>query len=100
MWGSLVAGTIFLGATYLLNGGSSGRDYLPRYFSLTAVVALWIAIPFQLVISLPRVFGVLASIEWYVPAVLLSTNVAIFTFIAVQIREVASRIRDATQAAA
>ena len=93
VWGSLLAGGVFLIGTYLLNGGSAGRDYLPRYFAITAVVALWIAIPFQLAISLPSLIDALAAIEWYVPAVLLITTVTIFTVIAVQIRDVAIRSR-------
>ena len=40
VWSSFLAGGIFLIGTYLLNGGSAGRDYLPRYFAITAVVAL------------------------------------------------------------
>ena len=52
---------------------------------------LWIAIPFQLAISLPALFDGLAAIEWYIPVILLATNVGIFTFIAVQIRDVANQ---------
>ena len=51
--------------------------------------------PFQLAISLPRFVEALAILEWYVPAVVLVTNLAIFTFIAAQIRDVAIRSRHA-----
>ncbi len=96
VWGSLLAGGVFLVGTYLLNGGSRGRDYLTRYFALTAVVALWIAVPFQVLVSLPRLLEPLVGVDWYVPAVLLITNIGIFSFIAWQIRDVAIRSRHAS----
>ena len=95
VWSSIFVGGIFLFATYHLNGGSAGRDYLARYFSLSAVVALWIAIPFQALITLPRAFDQLAAVEWYVPLVVFLTNVAFFSFIALQVRDVALRSRNA-----
>ena len=93
VWGSVLLGGIFLVGTYILNGGSAGRDYLPRYFALSAVVALWIAVPFQLALSLPRFFELLAGLEWYVPTIILFTNVAFFGFVSVQIHDVANRSR-------
>jgi hypothetical protein len=93
VWGSLAIGAVFLFATYLLNGGSEGRDYLIRYFSISAVVALWVALPLQLLISLPRVVTSLAKLDWYAPAVLFTANVLLFSFIALQVHEVASRSR-------
>lgn len=93
VWGSLGIGGVFLVATYLLNGGSRGRDYLVRYFSISAVVALWVALPLQLLISLPRIVTPVASLDWYVPAVLFTANVLLFSFIAWQVRDVASRSR-------
>ena len=96
VWGSLLAGGVFLVGTYFLNGGSRGHDYLTRYFALTAVVALWIAVPFQLLISLPRVLEPLVGVDWFVPAVLLVANIGIFSFIALQIRDVAIRSRQAS----
>ena len=91
VWGSLAIGGVFLVATYLLNGGSAGRDYLTRYFSISAVVALWVALPIQLLISLPRVAASLSNLDWYVPSVLFSTNILLFSFIALQVRDVATR---------
>jgi len=91
--GSLAVGGVFLVATYLLNGGSAGRDYLIRYFSISAVVALWVALPLQLLISLPRIVASLANLDWYVPAVLFTANIFLFSFIALQVRDVASRSR-------
>jgi hypothetical protein len=91
VWSSLLIGGVFLVGTYLLNGGSSGRDYLVRYFSISAVVALWVALPFQLVISLPGLVPSLGGLDWFVPAVLLGANVLLFSFIALQIRDVAIR---------
>jgi hypothetical protein len=93
VWGSLAVGGVFLVATYLLNGGSAGRDYLIRYFSISAVVALWVAVPLQLLISLPRLVDSLARLDWYVPAVLFTANVLLFSFIALQVRDVANRSR-------
>jgi hypothetical protein len=87
--GGLSLGGVFLIATYVLNGGASGRDYLVRYFSISAVVTLWIAIPFQIAISLPSVVPSLAAIDWYVAATISITNVLYFSFVALQIREVA-----------
>ena len=89
VWGSLGLGGVFLIATYLFNGGASGRDYLVRYFSISAVVALWIAIPFQVLISLPGIAPSLAAVDWYVPTILVTTNVLYFSFVALQIRDVA-----------
>ena len=91
VWGSLLAGAVFLVGTYLLNGGSAVRDYLVRYFALTGLVAVWIALPFQLLISLPRALEGLSRIEWYVPMVLLITNLGLFSFITLQVRDVAVR---------
>lgn len=96
VWGSLGVGGAFLVATYLLNGGSGGRDYLIRYFSISAVVALWVALPLQLLISLPRIVAPLANLDWYVPAVLFTANVLLFSFIALQVRDVANRSRSQT----
>lgn len=93
VWGSLALGGAFLVATYFVNGGSAGRDYLIRYFSISAVVALWVALPLQLLISLPRMVAPLASLDWYVPAVLFTANVLLFSFIALQVRDVANRSR-------
>jgi hypothetical protein len=90
VWGGLSLGGVFLIATYLFNGGASGRDYLVRYFSISAVVALWIAVPFQVLISLPGMVRSLAAIDWYVPAIIMTTNVLYFTFVALQIRDVAA----------
>ncbi|HBZ68778.1 MAG TPA: hypothetical protein DEP35_03115 [Deltaproteobacteria bacterium] len=90
VWGGLSLGGVFLIATYLLNGGASGRDYLVRYFSISAVVALWIAVPFQVLISLPSVVPSLRPLDWYVPAILVGTDVLYFTFVALQIRDVAT----------
>jgi len=89
VWGGLSLGGVFLIATYLLNGGASGRDYLVRYFSISAVVALWIAVPFQVLISLPGIVPSLAAVDWYVPAIITIVNVLYFSFVALQIREVA-----------
>jgi hypothetical protein len=91
VWGSIGIGGVFLVGAYLLNGGSAGRDFLVRYFSISAVVALWVALPFQLLISLPRIAPSLAILDWFVPAVLLTANVLLFSFIALQIRDVAMR---------
>ena len=93
VWGSLAVGGVFLVATYFLNGGSAGRDYLIRYFSISAVVALWVALPLQLLISLPRIVAPVANLDWYVPAVLFTANVLLFSFIALQVRDVANRSR-------
>ena len=93
VWGSLAMGVVFLVATYRLNGGSAGHDYLIRYFSISAVVALWVALPLQLLIWLPRIVAALANLDWYVPAVVFTANVLLFSFIAVQVRDVASRSR-------
>ena len=93
VWGSLAVGGVFLVATYFLNGGSAGRDYLVRYFSISAVVALWVAVPLQLLLSLPRIVSPLANLDWYVPAVLFTANIFLFTFIALQVRDVARRSR-------
>jgi len=95
VWGSLAMGVVFLVATYLLNGGAAGRDYLIRYFSISAVVALWVALPLQLLISLPLIVAALAKLDWYVPAVVFTANVLLFSFIAVQVRDVANRSRSA-----
>ena len=89
VWGGLSLGGVFLIATYLLNGGASGRDYLVRYFSISAVVALWIAVPFQVLISLPGMLTSLAAFDWYVPAIITLVNVLYFAFVALQIRDVA-----------
>jgi hypothetical protein len=89
VWGGLSLGGVFLIATYLLNGGASGRDYLVRYFSISAVVALWIAVPFQVLISLPGMLTSLAAFDWYVPATIMLVNVLYFSFVALQIRDVA-----------
>ena len=91
VWGSLGIGGVFLVATWFLNGASGGRDYLARYFSISAVVALWVALPVQAAISLPRFLPSLASLDWYVPAVLLTVNIFLFTFIALQVLDVARR---------
>jgi hypothetical protein len=93
VWGSLAVGGVFLVVTYFLNGGSAGRDYLIRYFSISAVVALWVALPLQLMISLPRFVASLAKLDWYVPVVLFTANVLLFSFIALQVRDVANRSR-------
>jgi len=85
--------------TYLFNGGASWRDYLVRYFSISAVVALWIAIPFQLAISLPAVVPSLAAIDWYVAAIISITNILYFSFVALQIRDLAMSFRAAHGAA-
>ena len=95
VWGSLAMGVVFLVATYLLNGGAAGRDYLIRYFSISAVVALWVALPLQLLISLPLIVAAFAKLDWYVPAVVFTANVLLFSFIAVQVRDVANRSRSA-----
>jgi len=87
--GGLSLGGVFLIATYLFNGGASGRDYLVRYFSISAVVALWIAVPFQLLIWLPGMVPALAAFDWYVPAIIMLINVLYFSFVALQIRDVA-----------
>ncbi len=100
VWGSVVLGGLFLVGTYVLNGGSTGRDYLPRYFSISAVVALWIAIPFRFALSLPRFISPLAELEWYVPTLILTTNIALFSFIALQIYNVARRSGGSTAPAA
>jgi len=84
---------VFLTATYVLNGGASGRDYLVRYFSISAVVTLWIAIPFQIAISLPTVVPSLAAIDWYVAAIVSTTNILYFSFVAWQIHGIAMRSR-------
>ena len=84
-------GTAFLVGTYFLNGGSKGRDFLIRYFSVSAVTALWVAIPFQATLW---VFGsnpTLASLDWFVPMFVLLMNAGLFAFIAYNIHDVASR---------
>jgi hypothetical protein len=93
VWGSLVVGGVFLVGSYLLNGGAAGRDYLIRYFSISAVVALWVALPLQLLIALPHIAPSLANLDWYVPAILFTANVLLFSFIALQIRDVAKQSR-------
>ena len=77
--------------SYRLNGGARGRDFLVRYFSISAVVALWIAVPFQALLALPQYAGTLARADWYNPFVVLVTNALIFAFIASQIWAVAKR---------
>jgi hypothetical protein len=89
VWGGLTLGGVFLIAPYLFNGGASGRDYLVRYFSISAVVALWIAVPFHVLISLPGMVPSLAAFDWYVPAIITLVNVLYFAFVALQIRDVA-----------
>ena len=89
VWGGLTLGGVFLIATYLFNGGASGRDYLVRYFSISGVVALWIAVPFQVLIWLPAMVPSLAAVDWYVPVVITIVNVLYFLFVALQIRDVA-----------
>jgi len=91
VWGSLFEGGVFLIAAYLLNGVSAGRDFLTRYFAICAVVALWIAVPFQTLIWLPHIVPSLASVDWYNPAVVLVTNTVMFPFLALQIRDVARK---------
>ena len=95
VWGSVAIGGVYLVATYFLNGGASGRDYLARYFSVSAVTALWVAVPFQSLLWLPRVFEPIARLDWYVPALLLIANIGIFSFIALQIRGIARGSRRA-----
>jgi hypothetical protein len=89
VFGGLSLGGVFLIGTYLLNGGASGRDYIVRYFSISAVVALWIAVPFQVLISLPSMVPSLRALDWYVPAIIMLVNVLYFSFVALHIREVA-----------
>ncbi|MGB0910334.1 MAG: hypothetical protein ACPGYT_08215, partial [Nitrospirales bacterium] len=73
----------------ILNGGSKGRKFLERYFSLCGIVGLWAIIPFQILLALPTFFKSLADSEWFIPLVTLITNILIFGTVAVQIRAVA-----------
>jgi len=86
---SLVLGVLFLAATWHLNGGSSGKDYLVRYFSLSAIVAMWIAIPTQLVVSLSNSMDFLTRLSWLNPLIIFCINAGYFCFVAWQIHQVA-----------
>jgi len=96
VWGSLIAGAFFLIATFKLNGGERGMDYLPRYFSISAVVALWIAIPFQLLIYLANTIESIKDLDWFIPLIIFCTNLIYFSFVAYQIYDVASKSADRT----
>jgi len=83
-WGSGFIGLSFIVMCFLINGGNKGARYLEKYFSLCAVIGMWVIVPFQLLLAAPNYFSSLASISWYTPAVILSVNVLIFSFLAIQ----------------
>jgi hypothetical protein len=76
---------------YRFNGGSSGADFLPRYFSLSAVIGLYTAGPLQILLRLPRWLPSLEVGPGYAPALVLGTNLLMFSLILVNLRDVARR---------
>jgi len=90
-WASVVLGIVFLVLAYRFNGGSSGADFLPRYFSLSAVIGLYTAGPLQILLRLPRWLPSLEVGPGYAPALVLGTNLLMFSLILVNLRDVARR---------
>lgn len=91
-WGSFALGVVFVVLTYLVNGGSSGVDYLACYFSICAVVGLYTAGPLQVLLRLPQ-FSSFEPPSWYAPALVLGTNLLMFGLILLNVSDVARHTR-------
>ncbi len=90
-WSSFGLVALFVVLTFVVNGGSSGRDYLARYFSLCAVIGLYTAGPLQVLLRVPQWLPSLAVPSWYTPALVLGTNGLMFGLILVNVVDVARR---------
>ena len=92
-WFSFGLGAVFVVLTFLVNGGASGVDYLARYFSLCAVVGLYIAGPLQVLVRLPQWHPSLVVPPWYAPALIAGTNALMFSLILINVADVSRRTR-------
>lgn len=89
-WGSAIIGLSFIILYFVINGGSRGVNFLERYFSLCGVVGLWCIVPFQCLLACASMVKPLAGLDWYIPAVILVTNLLLFGTVALQFRDVAA----------
>ena len=90
-WACLILAAVFLVLAYRFNGGSSGADFLPRYFSISAVIGIYTAGPLQILLRLPNWLPSLELGPAYAPALVFGTNLLIFSLILVNLRDVARR---------
>ncbi len=88
---SLALAVVFLVLAYRLNGGASGADFLPRYFSISAVIGLYTAGPLQILLRLPRWVPSIEVGPVYAPALVFGTNLLMFSLILVNLTDVARR---------
>jgi hypothetical protein len=91
VWASFAVAVVFLLLAYRFNGGASGSDFLPRYFSISAVIGLYTAGPLQILLRLPHWLPSFDAGPGYAPALVLGTNLLMFSLILFNLRDVARR---------
>jgi hypothetical protein len=90
---SFAVGVVFVLLSFVLNGGTAGVDYFARYFSLCAVIGLYTAGPLQILLRLPALLPAFEPPDWYAPALVLGTNLLMFSWILASFADVARRTR-------